>query len=201
MHSIAIILVIVYFLLIVSAENLTLADVRRAFYDAKIPQDLNIIFDPTVLLDVAYPEATLDTPGTSFSETLTEPQPIFTLGNPVVPFEQNFVVIMLDLDAPTPQAPVISPIRHFLGGGFEPEGPVPLQSDFVELVSSTLPISSYLSPSPFGTAPHRQSAMFATQTEVTPLTSRFRWNVSDFMQSVELGNPIGGNYMLVGGNI
>ena len=62
-----------------------------------------------------------------------------------------FVVAAVDLDAPTPQAPTLSQIRHFLGGNFiiSPNKPF--------LLSNTTPaISEFLQPSPpAGSDPHR----------------------------------------------
>lgn len=66
----------------------------------------------------------------------------------------NFVVAMVDLDAPTPQAPTNAQIRHFLGGNFHP---VSTRREQVKrLLNSTAAISEFRQPTPpAGSDPHR----------------------------------------------
>ena len=59
---------------------------------------------------------------------------------------------MVDLDAPTPQAPTLSQIRHFLGGNFH----LVSGEDRQNLVNSTAALSEFLQPTPpAGSDPHR----------------------------------------------
>lgn len=66
----------------------------------------------------------------------------------------TFVVAMVDLDAPTPQNPNVSQIRHFLGDNFTLEPP---NRDGLSLLSNSTPaLSGFLQPTPpAGSDPHR----------------------------------------------
>ena len=44
----------------------------------------------------------------------------------------------------------------------------------------------------------QQPAGFNDQTEVTPETSTSDFDISQFAADVDLGNPLGGSFMLVG---
>jgi len=58
--------------------------------------------------------------------------------------EGPFVIIMIDPDAPTPQDPIFSEIRHFMGGDFRLIDP----RDPFLLVSSTEAVTFYHEPRP-----------------------------------------------------
>jgi len=81
----------------------------------------------------------------SFSIATTGP-PTFTIrGEGTGPF----VVAAVDPDAPTPQSPTLSQIRHFLGGDFV------ANSSFI-LSNSTAAISEWVQPAPpAGSDAHR----------------------------------------------
>jgi phosphatidylethanolamine-binding protein len=64
-----------------------------------------------------------------------------------------FVVIAVDPDAPTPQAPTVSQIRHFVGGNFYETGPSAVCRS---LTNSTPAVSEWIQPAPpAGSSPHR----------------------------------------------
>jgi phosphatidylethanolamine-binding protein len=64
-----------------------------------------------------------------------------------------FVVIAVDPDAPTPQAPTLSQIRHFVGGNFYETGPSAVCR---ALTNSTPAVSEWIQPGPpAGSDPHR----------------------------------------------
>ncbi|CAA7271208.1 unnamed protein product [Cyclocybe aegerita] len=107
---------------------------------------------------------------------------------------------MVDLDAPTPQSPTWSPIRHHLGGGWSANN----AADPGVLTTTTVAVTAWFQPSPSGTDPHRyvfllfnQSPEFVTQRQVTAQTSIVNWNLATFAQQVALGSPIAGTFMLV----
>jgi len=129
-------------------------------------------------------------------------------------------VAAVDLDAPTPQAPTSSQIRHFLGGNF-----IRSPSKSFLLSNTTPAISEFRQPTPpAGSDPHRSVFMyclrsekinklqiiryvfllfpqpkdFNQQTIVTPTTPVQLFNISQFASAVGLGEPIGGTFMLVG---
>ncbi|KAI0291838.1 phosphatidylethanolamine-binding protein [Russula brevipes] len=115
-----------------------------------------------------------------------------------------FVVAAVDLDAPTPQLRNVTQIRHILGGGFQLD---PWSDQDVRpLVNTTPALTEWLQPQPpQGSDPHRyaflvfdESPCFANQTLVDSSTSRLLFNLSDFAAKTQLGNPLGGTFMLVG---
>ncbi|EED81814.1 predicted protein [Postia placenta Mad-698-R] len=160
------------------AASLTLADVRQAFYEANIPQDANLTFNPTVALE-----------------------PVFALVRPAL--SKDFVVIMVDLDVPSPSDPYLGPYRHFLGGDYVPLD-FPRLGAFL-LGNLTKPVSSWVSPGPDSVAPHRyvllvyeQPADFPGRTLITANTSRYNWEMSAFVRAIGMGDPISGTYIFVG---
>ena len=131
---------------------------------------------------------------------------------------------MVDLDAPTPQMPNESQIRHFLGANFVLTSTN--QQNITLLSNSTPAISNFLQPTPpAGSDPHRygnrthlglikaetflivvnryvfllfeQPNDFNSQTFVTADTSTANFNISAFAEETGLGSPIGGTFMLV----
>ncbi|KAF8199075.1 PEBP-like protein [Pholiota molesta] len=186
------------------AQDTSLAEVRRAFNDASIPEAIKFSFDPKVLLEVTFPQTaarpiTLHA-GIQLPRNATAGPPIFN----VIGSHSNgpFVVATVDLDAPTPQAPTSAQIRHFLGGNFFLES-----SRSPTLLSNNTPaISEFRQPTPpAGSDPHRytfllfdQSRGFNKQTLVNATTSISMFNISSFAAAVGLGQPIGGTFMLVG---
>lgn len=81
--------------------------------------------------------------------------PRFSVRNGGLHPGSSFVIAMIDLDAPTPQAPTLSQIRHFLGGNFHP---TPGGRGTQDLVNSTVALSDFLQPTPpAGSDPHRYS--------------------------------------------
>ncbi|KAJ7643973.1 PEBP-like protein [Roridomyces roridus] len=185
--------------LVAVAQDVSIADVEEAFVAANIPEDLHITFEPTALLEVSLPQATgsLITlkAGIQVPQNDTAGPPTFQVVGDVG--QGPFVVAAVDPDAPTPQAPTVAQIRHFLGGNFNNEGGL--------LVNSTPAISEFLQPSPpAGSDAHRyvfllfhQSAEFASQTLINGNTSIENFNISAFAAAVDLGNPIAGTFMFV----
>ncbi|KAI0927417.1 hypothetical protein AcV5_007960 [Taiwanofungus camphoratus] len=199
----------VYALPFSSQTSLGLKAVQQAFYDANIPADANITFDPSILLDVIFPQnasspgVALAAPNTTLSVAEVARVPYFVVSGPHVHAHDRLVVIAIDLDAPSPHSPSASPVRHFLGGAFEPVIlPIP---GAALLVNSTPAVSDWLSPAPASVDPHRyvflvfaQPPGFGNQTLVNASTDRLNWDMSAFVQQVALGSPLGGNFMLVG---
>ncbi|KAF9014360.1 PEBP-like protein [Hymenopellis radicata] len=113
-----------------------------------------------------------------------------------------FVVATVDPDAPTPQAPNIAQVRHFLGGNFITGSPA---CEAELLVNTTPAISEWQQPTPpAGSDAHRyiflvfnQPDAFNDQTLVNTATPITLFNISAFGEAVGLGNPIAGNFMLV----
>ncbi|KAJ6551953.1 phosphatidylethanolamine-binding protein [Mycena capillaripes] len=185
--------------LVTAGQDLSIRTVDKAFREADIPADLDIIFNPAALLEVSLTQTT--GPPITLHAGIQVPRND-TAGPPVFHVVGNvdrgpFVIATVDPDAPTPQAPTEAQIRHFLGGNFFNEGG--------RLVNSTPAISEFLQPTPpAGSDAHRyifllfrQSAQFAAQTLVTPATSIASFNISQFASAVDLGNPIAGTFMLV----
>ncbi|KAF7767885.1 hypothetical protein Agabi119p4_7128 [Agaricus bisporus var. burnettii] len=192
------------FTLLVGAQDTSIRDVRRAFADANIPEDLSINFEPTALLQVTFPQGDSDPitlhAGVQLRRDSTAGPPTYAVSGTSCP--GPFVIASVDPDAPTPQTPTSSQIRHFLGGNFFPRG-----SDGM-LSNSTAAVSGFRQPTPpAGSDAHRyifllfeQPEGFNDQTVVTPETPISLFNISAFAAEVGLGDPIAGTFMLVAPN-
>ncbi|VDB91787.1 unnamed protein product [Peniophora sp. CBMAI 1063] len=208
------------------ADDTSLATVVAAFNDANIPADAFITFDPSLLLQVQFPQANgtlVDvTAGVQLPRNATVGPPLFNVveanetitnsaskgrlppikGGPLD--STDFVVAMVDLDAPTPQDPTSAQIRHFLGSNFTLASPS-AGSDLAPLVNNTPAISNFLQPTPpAGSDAHRyvfllftQSPDFDEQTLVNASTSIANFNISSFAAATGLGDPLAGSFMLV----
>ncbi|KAF8199074.1 PEBP-like protein [Pholiota molesta] len=186
------------------AQDKSLAEVRTAFNNADLPETIKFSFDPKVLLEVTFPQTdarsiTLHA-GIQLPRNATVGPPIFNvIGSRS---KGPFVVAAVDPDAPTPQAPTVAQIRHFLGGNFFLESP---RSPTL-LSNHTPAISKFQQPTPpAGSDPHRYTFLlfdqpkgFNEQTLVNATTSIAMFNLSSFAAAVGLGQPIGGTFMLVG---
>ncbi|KAI0345130.1 PEBP-like protein [Trametopsis cervina] len=190
---------------LVVAQDRSTAQVKAAFDNANIPANAEITFNPSVVLEVTFPQASARPvavhAGIHLPRNQTVGPPQFAvLGD--IERTQRFVVATVDLDAPTPQAPTAAQIRHFLGSDFVRGANEELLK---ELVNTTAPVSGWLQPTPpAGSDAHRyvfllfhQPAGFDQQTLVTPSTSISNFNISSFAEATHLGNPIGGTFILV----
>jgi len=201
--------IVVAFVSLVVAQDRSLAEVQSAFAKADIPEDAHITFEPNTLLEVIFPQATtrpvLVTAGVQLQRNQTAIPPRFGIKSATASQRQEtFVVSMLDLDAPTPQNPNVSQIRHFLGANFHLEE----QNRFgVSLLSNSTPaLSDFLQPTPpAGSDPHRyifllfvQPPNFNKQDFVNASTPTTDFSISTFAKEVGLGNPLGGSFMRVG---
>ncbi|KAJ7600605.1 PEBP-like protein [Mycena floridula] len=192
-------LVVPFFTLAVSVD-VSLRAVRKAFFAADIPADLTIKFDPSVLLEVTFPEPgppiTL-TAGVQLPRNATVGPPSFSLVGKAAG-NGPFVVAMVDPDAPTPQTPTEAQIRHFLGSDFHANA-------LGQLKNNTPAISDFLQPTPpAGSDAHRyvflvfkQPADFDRQTLVNSSTSIELFNISTFAAATRLGSPFAGTFMRV----
>ena len=126
---------------------------------------------------------------------------------------------LVDPDAPTPQNPTSSQIRHFLGGGFH----LQTEGGFgAVLVNNTPALSEYRQPTPPNTSdPHRSVPHVEFRchylyivrhsytwllyrqpldfpTTISPNVTGF--NISAFALQFGLGQPLAGNFMTVSTN-
>ncbi|PSS37079.1 hypothetical protein PHLCEN_2v1118 [Hermanssonia centrifuga] len=164
------------FLSIGATQDTSLATVKAAFDAANIPNDIHITFNPTVLLEVTFPEAAgppvavtagvqLPRNGKTYacgkgfvispcSYTATVGPPTFAVrGN--IRRGQTFLVATVDPDAPTPQDPTVAQIRHLLAPNFVlVDGNS--RHHTKALVNETAPISPWQQPTPpAGSDAHR----------------------------------------------
>ncbi|KAF9529821.1 phosphatidylethanolamine-binding protein [Crepidotus variabilis] len=185
------------------AQDIDAAEVKTAFDTAKIPTALSIKFNPTALLQVTLPQQNgspvILKAGTRIPRASTVGPPQYKVNGTTS--TGPFVIVMVDLDAPTTQSPTWSPIRHYLGGGWSATN----AANPGVLSTTTAAVTAWFQPAPSGTDPHRyvfflynQSTQFPTQRLVTSGTSITNWNLSSFAQQVGLGDPLAGTFMLVG---
>ncbi|ETW81985.1 phosphatidylethanolamine binding protein [Heterobasidion irregulare TC 32-1] len=193
-----------------SRGDTSLSAVKGAFDAANIPSNASLTFNPSVLLEVTFPETNSPVihlhAGIQLPRNKTAGPPTFGIhphGSLEIP-TGRFVVAMVDLDAPTPQNPTSAQIRHFLGGDFS-LGPVGLDG-IAPLTNSTPALSHFLQPTPpAGSDPHRyvfllfhQPATFDQQNFLNSSTPISLFNISLFADEVGLGHPLGGTFMRVG---
>ncbi|KAI0761434.1 PEBP-like protein [Irpex lacteus] len=192
---------LVSFASVVVAQDRNTAEVRAAFQNASIPEDLHINFNPRFLLEVTFPQpggrSVPVTAGVQLPRNQTVGPPHFAVrGDNGLELGQRFVVATVDPDAPTPQDPTSAQIRHFLGGNFAlSPGALVGQRPLNNL---TVPVSNWLQPTPpAGSDAHRQPRDFNNQTLVTSETSVANFNISSFAAATHLGNPIAGTFIRV----
>ncbi|KAG6828928.1 hypothetical protein H0H87_000355 [Tephrocybe sp. NHM501043] len=190
-------------------QDTSLSTVKKAFDNAAILSDLGITFNPSVLLEVSYPvpeqrpiaiRAGIELPQKSMRGV--GPPNFSVVG---AQCNTSFVVAVIDPDAPTPENPITSQIRHFLGGNFNcsSENNTPRS-----LVNATAAITEYTHPTlPTDSAAHRiiyflfkQPAGFVSQKFVMHNTPREHFDLKAFASVTGLGDPIGGTFMLFGQN-
>ncbi|KAJ7600624.1 PEBP-like protein [Mycena floridula] len=192
---------------LVYSQDTSLKEVKQAFIAADIPTDLTITFNPSVLLEVTFPQVTGPAitlkAGVQLPRNATAGPPTFSIVGKAG--TGPFVVAAVDPDAPTPQAPTSAQIRHFLGGDFTAAR---RDSDKVHLLTNeSVAVSEFRQPGPpAGSDAHRyifllfnQPAGFDSQvpTVVNSTTPVSLFNISSFAATTDLGNPIGGTFMLV----
>ncbi|CAA7265460.1 unnamed protein product [Cyclocybe aegerita] len=190
------ILVFAVFTRLVSSQVTNLAEVKRAFEDAGLVQDVPFNFTPSVLLGVTYFSAKTGLKsvrtGARMSTKETYSPPIFSVvGDPGL---GPLVIALIDPDAFSHQDTSIAQIRHFLGGNyaFNPA------SGLLTLPTYDVEISPYHYPMPYvSSGVHRQSVEFSRQTLINSTSPRGRFNLTDFALKTNLGEPIGGTFMLM----
>jgi phosphatidylethanolamine-binding protein len=189
------------FFALVGAQDIDIEQVKFRFQTANIPLDLSIDFQPTVLLEVTFPQTSGPSITTTAGDFINQNQ---TAGPPTFAVNGNagssgpFVLAMVDPDAPTPVNPTEAQIRHLLAGNLT------AGADGT-LTNSTPAITDFLQPNPpLTSTAHRyvfllfdQSAEFSSQTLVNGNTSRDNFNISAFAAATDLGNPIAGTYIEV----
>ncbi|KAF8812284.1 PEBP-like protein [Phlegmacium glaucopus] len=185
-----------------------LINVTNAFSSSHLVPNVIPTFNPIALLNVSFADTATKqsinvVPGVLLSTEQTAIEPKFSLGTssaalPTTPF----VLVIVDPDAPTPQAPTLADFLHFLGGGFT------VDSTTRQLTNNTAALMEFFPPSPpAGSDPHRYPVLLFNQpsnfntvapTLVNASTPRTSFNLSSFVQAVKLGDPLAGNYFLVG---
>ncbi|KAI9453723.1 PEBP-like protein [Lactarius psammicola] len=186
-------------------RDTNLTDVQRTFEEYNISATINLPFEPVVRLELGFPR--LDAPpiqvtaGIQLTKNESSEKPHFALcGDSADP--GPFVVVAIDPDAPSAQAPTVAQVRHFLGGGFY-FGPE--DQEVHALVNRTPAISDYVAPAPpAGSGLHRYLYLlfkeppgFGRQELVNSSSSILHFNLSAFAEATELGNPLGGTFFFV----
>ncbi|KAK0487069.1 PEBP-like protein [Armillaria novae-zelandiae] len=153
------------FALAVLSQDTSLREVKQAFDNANIPEDIALPFDPRFILEVSLPQtsgsAIVLKAGVQLPRNATVGPPSFTL---------------VGLDARDgPFNPTNAQVRHFLGGNFEPSR---LSRGRAILTNTTAAVSNWRQPTPTaGSDAHRyvflvfnQPRGFNSQTLVNATT-------------------------------
>ncbi|KAF9555133.1 PEBP-like protein [Agrocybe pediades] len=191
----------------VHAQDIDLHVVTRSFYQANIPQRLGIIFRPKVLFEVSFPELFVEpgllpltiTAGIRLPRNATMDEPMFRIIGDNG--EGPFIILMVDVDAPTHPTPATGEFRHFLGANF-------FLNDVMDpflLSNSTPALSEYQEPHPILSEPHRYAFLIFSQPDNfndsvggSPFyTTTSYFNLTDFISQTGLGQPCGGTYMIL----
>ncbi|KAF9000247.1 PEBP-like protein [Cyathus striatus] len=183
------------------AIDTNLNAVKKAFAKSGLASTLNIKFSPSVLLQVTFPvgagnKSVPVTAGDHVPPTAVAIPPIFNVVGAKT--TGPYVAVMVDPDAPTPQDPSVSQVRHFLASNFYgvefPSGQL--------LVNFTAPPSPWFQPAPpAGSDPHRYAILLfkqpssfnkQVQTLVNSTSSILNFDVGKFAAATGLGEAIGG---------
>ncbi|KAF5322132.1 hypothetical protein D9619_000525 [Psilocybe cf. subviscida] len=187
------------------------ANVTTAFSKAKIVPNVISSFSPMEALDVTFTDSvTMESialiTGSLLTMEQTANQPQFTLDSSNSTSTDmsnvtNWVIVMFDPDAPTPQMPNVSEFLHFIGGDFSFDSSGALSNTSAALVE-------YFSPAPpISSDPHRYVLLVYNQPDDFDMTGpmianssspRTNFSVTNFAQMANLGSPIAGNFFLVG---
>ncbi|KZV74438.1 PEBP-like protein [Peniophora sp. CONT] len=114
----------------------------------------------------------------------------------------DYVVIIADPDAPTPQDRSFANIRHLVAPNMKIDS-------LGKLVNSTPALWDYVSPAPpDGSAPHRYTVLVYQQppgfveaaTTLINNTNYIEWSLDDFASTTGLEEPVAGTFFLTGSN-
>ncbi|KAF5358966.1 hypothetical protein D9758_004785 [Tetrapyrgos nigripes] len=182
-----------------------LNNVTQAVNQAKVVPDVLSSFNPRALLNVTFnaTQAVNVTPGIllTMEQTAQEPQ-FFFLANQTIPAGIQYVLSIVDPDAPTPQNTSISQFRHMLGGGFVIDNATGM------LTNNTPALSDFVPPTPpQGSDPHRYVMLAYLQPPnfdgmasqfVNASTDRQNFNITAFAMQTNLSEPLAANFFFTG---
>lgn len=152
---------------------------KLILFSFKIPEALSVTFNPSVFLEVIYPQPNgppiAIKPGQTLHVNRTYPRicsnpsshrfsdrletaipPMYAIGGlgDLCDEESTFVITMFDPDAPSPLNPSAAPLRHFVGSDFIPI--TPREYDLALIANTSHAMSPYIQPAPTaGSPPHR----------------------------------------------
>jgi len=126
----------------------------------------------------------------------------------------SWVITIVDPDAPTPQNPNNSQFLHFIGQDFKVDTASRVAlTNVTGLTNHSQALVEFFPPSPpAGSDPHRYVVLVYVQPDnfnttalaffngtIGPQASfRNKFNITNFATNTSLGNPIAGNFFLVG---
>ncbi|KAF2000242.1 PEBP-like protein [Amniculicola lignicola CBS 123094] len=152
-------------------------------------------------------------PGTFVSRSDAKPAPNISISHDIVIANgtANYFLMSIDLDAPYPSLPFLSPILHGMQAGLKAEGQ-PDAEGYIKFTSSGKDISAWIPPNPPPlSAEHRYVFLVWEQpddltndkikerlgiADVMVRTSRMRWDQEGCEKKLGLGLILGGAYFL-----
>ncbi|KAK7461290.1 hypothetical protein VKT23_008469 [Stygiomarasmius scandens] len=184
--------------------------VKQSFEDAGIVADVIGDFEPTSVLDVAFPgdeSPVYVITGGNLTKNETSLLPSFwlTYDDPSL-LNETFIITMVDPDAPTPQNRSLAEVRHLVLADVRINGSA---SEGTALLSNSTPaLSEYLAPGPLAPSdPHRYVFLVWKQPEgfdTAAVAASFDpavpvgFDVSEFASTYSLGSPVAGNFFFEG---
>lgn len=203
-----------------------LDNVTAAFEKAHIVPDVLPSFNPSLGIDILFTDPVTGkdvsvVPGILLTTEQTDQPPQWFLSSDnrnLTSSTSTWVITIVDPDALTPQNPSVAQFLHFIGQGFVVDHSKVLKGleDSVQLTNVSSALVEFFHPSPpAGSDPHRYVILAYVQPDnfeeaglayfngTIPPNTAFRehFNITDFAAETALGNPVAGNFFLVGPDV
>ncbi|KAJ3575826.1 hypothetical protein NP233_g836 [Leucocoprinus birnbaumii] len=203
-------------------KPICLDNVTAAFHKAHIVPDVISSFNPKVGVDTLFTDPVTKAnvevvPGILLTTEQTDQPPQWSLASDrdLSNSKTTWVITIVDPDALTPQDPSIAQFLHFIGQGFIVDNSLAPNrgKNTVSLTNVSSALVEFFHPSPpAGSDPHRYVILVYVQPDdfeekglayfngTIPPGTDFRefFNITDFASKTALGEPVAGNFFLVG---
>ncbi|KAL1741405.1 phosphatidylethanolamine-binding protein [Schizophyllum fasciatum] len=199
-------------------DAVTTDSVREAFVEAGIVPHVIPVFEPSMLLDVTFPDADAKSgdpsfivePGMSLSKDQVRPPPTFSISAYGADDAKGpYVALLVDPDAITPDLPILAQVCPLLAGNLTGDESRE-DADPLLLLNTSAPIVKWRHPIPVVGPEHRYIVLLYEQPDnftteaIAPLVNAplpvVGFEVSEFARATGLGDPVAGTYFMTGPN-